>query len=431
MTASPLPRSFDPDAFKADLLLAKERVVNATSLVDERLQLEWFERTANRFVWGGRLMALACCAAVLWGKELWGGTLLLLCILLAAALTGVGNTARFGIVWHHSAHGGYEHVEGHARSRFAMGGVMARLRDWNDWILPEAWQHEHNKLHHYKLNEVKGDPDYFPRNYGYVIAAPWPKALKVLFPLFYMLTWKWQYLAVNTLHHWVRGRSDRSRRRSDRHSYTPEEGGDYEQRLFPHVVYYALARGDWRFALQTGLVLAPYVLTHLCTPLLVAWWLDAPSAVLWTIALYMTASDVAANVHSFCIIVTSHVGEDLYGFTTPCKAGSAEFYVRQILGSVSCPGNSDWSDFFNGGQGTHVEHHLFPHLSVLCYQRLKPLVQRVCARHGVPYREEAVWRRMLKLYRITVGDAHQPECSTAIPSRSSHLGSSAVAGGST
>ena len=33
-----------------------------------------------------------------------------------------------------------------------------------DWMLPEAWDVEHNNLHHYKLGETTGDPDLVERN---------------------------------------------------------------------------------------------------------------------------------------------------------------------------------------------------------------------------------------------------------------------------
>ena len=31
--------------------------------------------------------------------------------------------------------------------------LLHRVLDWLDWMLPEAWNHEHNSLHHYKLGE--------------------------------------------------------------------------------------------------------------------------------------------------------------------------------------------------------------------------------------------------------------------------------------
>jgi fatty acid desaturase len=396
---SPLPSHFDPDAFKAAIVQAKERATQSVHPEEDRLQFEWFKLTADRFVWTGRLLALACVGLVsVHGMSSWS---VAPCILLAAVLTGVGNTARFGIVMHHSAHGGYESVPGHGRARFAMGGALARLRDWTDWILPEAWHFEHNKLHHYRLNEYEGDPDYFQRNISFVTEARWPVPVKAGLLLIMMATWKWNYYAVNTLKELELMRESRTQK-------------GCTQLQLHDVVLNALLHGQWRMMWRAAAVLAPYALTQVVGPVAMAWWCGASPAVLWTMVAYVAASDVTANLHSFCVIVTNHAGEDLYGFTTPCKAGTAEFFARQILGSVSFTGSSDWSDFFHAGLNYQIEHHCFPDLSMLSYRRMQPLIQRVCAEHGVPYVQEPVWKRMQKLYRITVGAAQQPECVTAI-----------------
>ena len=43
--------------------------------------------------------------------------------------------------------------------------------DWLDWMLPEAWNVEHNNLHHYKLGE-QGDPDLVERNFEPLRSKP-------------------------------------------------------------------------------------------------------------------------------------------------------------------------------------------------------------------------------------------------------------------
>jgi len=39
------------------------------------------------------------------------------------------------------------------RGIFAVG--WRRVLDWMDWMLPEAWDAEHNKVHHYYLSEER------------------------------------------------------------------------------------------------------------------------------------------------------------------------------------------------------------------------------------------------------------------------------------
>jgi hypothetical protein len=128
---SPLPLSFNAEAFKSAILEAKERAVQLTDLQSELKQFAWFKACGDGLVWGGRALALA------FGLSVWSrgfSVLTALGIVLAAAMTGFGNCVRFGITHHHSSHGGYEKVPGHARARFAMGGVLSRLRDWTDWV---------------------------------------------------------------------------------------------------------------------------------------------------------------------------------------------------------------------------------------------------------------------------------------------------------
>ena len=41
------------------------------------------------------------------------------------------------------------------RFRFGVGSLYRRCVDWLDWMLVEAWNVEHNNLHHYCLGEVR------------------------------------------------------------------------------------------------------------------------------------------------------------------------------------------------------------------------------------------------------------------------------------
>ena len=75
--------------------------------------------------------------------------------LVAPVLLAVASTARWTMVGHHTSHGGYDWMGSPRfhRSRFALGS-WRRAVDWFDWMLPEAWNVEHNHLHHYHLHSV-------------------------------------------------------------------------------------------------------------------------------------------------------------------------------------------------------------------------------------------------------------------------------------
>ena len=50
-----------------------------------------------------------------------------------------------------------------------------------------------------------------------------------------------------------------------------------------------------------------------------------------------------------------------------------------------------------------VEHHLWPDLSMLSYQKAAPLVRALCKKHGVPYVQHSVFWRLKKTVDIMTG----------------------------
>ena len=50
-----------------------------------------------------------------------------------------------------------------------------------------------------------------------------------------------------------------------------------------------------------------------------------------------------------------------------------------------------------------VEHHCWPRLSMLSYQKAAPQLKAICEKHGVPYVRESVWVRLRKTLAIMVG----------------------------
>ena len=77
--------------------------------------------------------------------------------------------SRWTTIAHHTCHGGYNRADKtkYFSSRgFASGSLYKRATQWFDWMLPEAWNIEHNNLHHYRLGE-KYDPDLVERNCEY------------------------------------------------------------------------------------------------------------------------------------------------------------------------------------------------------------------------------------------------------------------------
>ena len=115
-------------------------------------------------------------------------------------------------------------------------------------------------------------------------------------------------------------------------------------------------------------------------------------------------AEIIANIHAFVIIVPNHAGDDVWRFDGRVK-DKAEFYLRQVTGSVNYPGGSDARDFLMGYLNYQIEHHVWPDLPMLKYRQAAPRLKAICARHGVPYIEESVFRRFGKLWAILMGDA--------------------------
>jgi len=74
---------------------------------------------------------------------------------------------RWTMIAHHVCHGGYDKCHPNKkrwnRFKFGVGTLWRRINDWLDWMMPEAWNVEHNNRHHYCLSE-KDDPDLVEAN---------------------------------------------------------------------------------------------------------------------------------------------------------------------------------------------------------------------------------------------------------------------------
>lgn len=314
--------------------------------------------------------------------------------LLAAWLIGLGNVARWTMVTHHVMHRGYDKVPGapaHLSSaRYARG--WRRWIDWPDWMDPAAWAYEHNQLHHFHTGEVE-DPDLVEHNAWLLRLAALPRPLKWLLVALLMLSWKWSYYAPNTL--WAL--QQRELRRAAPQLPTP---GRVPRLLYPgERLLLPLSRRGLAFWARCVL---PYAALRF--GLLPALFLPLGSWAWAAVLLHSVLAELYANAHAFVIIVPNHAGADLWRFEGPAR-DRAEFYLRQVTGSVNYPGGTDRRDFLMGFLNYQIEHHLWPDLPMLKYREAAPRVKAICAHHGVPYVEEGVWTRFRRLWAILMGTA--------------------------
>jgi fatty acid desaturase len=317
------------------------------------------------------------------------------------------------MVAHHTCHGGYNRVDaGKFNSRgFALGSLQRRLQDWCDWMFPEAWNIEHNRLHHYHLGELK-DPDLVQRNVEWLREMKAPVAAKYGVVAFFMLVWKWFYYAPNTFKElqvaaWKREGKELPAefKVTDAATVlTMVAPKDASQRAANQVIDVP------RFFLEC---LGPYFVTRfvlLPAPLLAV---PVVGPVLWGHAMVnMLLAELLTNVHGFLAIVTNHAGNDLYTFDDQVRPKTGSFYVRQIVGSVNFDLGSNLVDFAHGWLNYQIEHHVWPDLSMRQYQTAAPRLKAICEKHGVPYVQENVFARLMKTVDIMVGKTTMREFPT-------------------
>ena len=305
--------------------------------------------------------------------------------------------SRWTMIAHHTCHGGYDKNDKsgyHNRFTFAIGGVVKRWADWFDWMLPEAWNVEHNNLHHYQLGEI-GDPDLVENNLGGMRDSTAPMAVKYFQVAFVMFTWKWFYYAPNTFKQ-LKLQELRGEKNVPDWLKNPHQSVTLDQMFIDPIYRWAdVAEYFTRVA-------APYLLFHffvLPSPLLLL-----NESYYWAAVGNLFLGDMLSNMHSFVVIVTNHAGDDMYRFEQGCKPLTGTFFLRAIISSANFSCGDDATDFMHGWLNYQVEHHAWPKLSMLSYQRAQPKMKAICDKWSIPYVKHNVFWRLKKTVDIMVGN---------------------------
>jgi len=329
---------------------------------------------------------------------------------LPAIALSIGTTTRWTMIAHHTCHGGYDNcnVARFNRFRFAVGSLWRRFCDWFDWMVPEAWNVEHNNLHHYHLSEA-GDPDLVERNMKSIRDAPLPMFAKYIVVGFLMCTWKWSYYAPNTYKE-LRIKEFRKTNPRQLEKYMNDPKWDLHG---PYLIYTFFQPGALPPFLSglglLGRVLGPYFIYRF--GILPLGWLALghylkladPTAMYFNAVMTLFLADVFGNMHSFLIVAPNHAGLDLYKFHSHCKPKTGMFFLRQVISSANFAAGTDLIDFMHGFLNYQVEHHLWPDLSMKSYQNAMPIVKEICKKYNVPYIQESVFLRLKKTVDIMIG----------------------------
>ena len=305
--------------------------------------------------------------------------------ILGAIFIAIGSVGRWTTVTHPVMHGAYDKVEGaprnYTRKGFARG--WRRILDWNDWISPEAWEYEHNIMHHYSLGE-KDDPDNIELNLEPVRDLKVPMFVKYVATFIVSMSWKFLFYSpscLNALNNLQRRKAGLPEHYScmRKEAWSPFKPEGFQLWIKLYLPYIAI-----NFALIPSMFLV----------------ISAEAAL--NVFYARLLAEALINIYSFVLILPNHSAEDIYRFEEHYDK-KGEFYLRQILGSVNYKTGGDVNDFLHGWLNYQIEHHLFPNLPLSQYQKMQPIVKEVCKKHNLPYRQESVFKRMKMTIDLIVG----------------------------
>ncbi|MEO1878341.1 MAG: fatty acid desaturase [Methylococcales bacterium] len=310
---------------------------------------------------------------------------------VSAYLISQGNVTRWTTIAHHILHRGYDRIEGLPKHYSSKGFAKGKRRylDWFEWMLPEAWDKEHNDLHHYNLGE-EADPDQLEFNTKEFRAINMPLWLRYVSLGVMACVWKFFYYAPVTLRHLRNSKAKKEGReipplsKLDEWNPLKPQGWELWSRcLVPYI--------SIRFVLIPLVFIPVGIITAL-----------GGAIAATNVLINSLLAEVMTNIHTFLVIGSNHVGEDLFMFEDK-STSKGEFYLRQILGSTNFTTGSDPVDFVHGWLNYQIEHHLWPDIPLSRYQMAQPKVKAVCEKHGIPYCQEPIMTRLWKTMDVMTG----------------------------
>ncbi len=307
---------------------------------------------------------------------------------LSPILMALAASTRWMIVAHHTGHGALDGLSGVPKHWTSQGFARGfwRWLQWPDWIEASAWHREHNLLHHGYTNEGP-DPDVVEAQMRWLRESRLPVPVRYAVAFVLAATWRWLYYAPNTTACLV----EAGRNRADAAPLA-----DSATTLRTWSPWTPVGRRLW---LHSWLPYAAFQF-GLLPALLLPWGVHA-----WAVGLlHAVLADILTNLHTFVVIVPNHAGDDLVRWPDRGR-GKGTWYLRQILGSCNYHTGAPVGDWLQGWLNYQIEHHVWPDLTPRQYTAAAPKLRAICAKHGLPYVQQSVWQRLLKMLRIMTGQA--------------------------
>ena len=116
-------------------------------------------------------------------------------------------------------------------------------------------------------------------------------------------------------------------------------------------------------------------------------------------------ANLARNLWTHSVIMCGHFPEGVATFSKTSIEGETrgEWYVRQMVGSANISGGR-FTHLMTGNLSFQVEHHLFPDMPSIRYQRIAPRIRDLFDRYGLTYttgplprQVASAWRKVIRL----------------------------------
>jgi fatty acid desaturase len=301
--------------------------------------------------------------------------------IIGSLFLGFFYTENWIILSHHILHRGYDKIQCLKNTKFNSLNYCKkfyRFLHWIDWIEPECWKDEHNKSHHYYLNE-EYDPDNVENNNENLRKSNMHYSLKLIIVFFIMCTWRFTYFCHNVI------RCKQHSEMKIRYRSGPNRNLNLTLKQLLYIIVYGYIP---RFVFLTIIFPLPYVLLGINY---------------YKILTYSFLSEIFTNIHSFLTLITNHSGNDLYKFDSNVPYNSGEFYYRQIIGSVDYTSKNLFTDIMQCFANYQIEHHIFPNESLLFYKKFHPLLLNYCKENNIQFIKHNIFYRLYKSIRILLG----------------------------
>jgi linoleoyl-CoA desaturase len=248
----------------------------------------------------------------------------------------------------------------------------SKTYEWDMVSTAKTWKHAHNVTHHSFTNVIGKDDDFGYAYFRPSSNAAW-KPLYLIQPLVGVGAALFFDHAVAFFH-----------ARAAEYLTAPEGSAERAEQA-------RAMRKDWLGLVQK--LLRQHAKDYAFYPVLAG-----PMAP--KVALGNLLANLMRNVWTFTVIHCGHLTEATSTYTVEDIAGESRggYYLRQILGSSNFEAGPVLG-VLTGHLSHQIEHHLFPELPSHRYRALSGEVQRICAKHGIPYHNASLLQQVKSVAR--------------------------------